>query len=136
MNKTPGTVVVAYTPDEYGSAALEHGADLARAEGRALVVVNATRGDALVDRRYAHDAHIADLEQQLLAEGIDITVRHDAVPDIADAVLAAASDVDAALVVVGVRRRTPVGKLLLGSVAQQVILEAECPVLAVKPARQ
>ena len=39
------------------------------------------------------------------------------------------------MIVVGVRHRTPVGKLLLGSVAQRVILDAPCPVLAVKPAR-
>lgn len=42
-------------------------------------------------------------------------------------------DHDTALVVVGVRRRSPVGKLVMGSIAQTVILEARCPVTAVKP---
>ena len=35
-------------------------------------------------------------------------------------------------IVIGVRRRSKVGKLLFGSNAQYVILQAECPVLAVK----
>ena len=54
--------------------------------------------------------------------------------DVADQVLAVADEVDAALIVVGLRRRTPVGKLIMGSVAQRILLGAHCPVLAVKPA--
>jgi len=35
-------------------------------------------------------------------------------------------------IVVGVRRRTKVGKLLMGSTAQYVILNASCPVVTIK----
>jgi nucleotide-binding universal stress UspA family protein len=35
-------------------------------------------------------------------------------------------------VVVPVRRRSPTMKLFLGSIAQELILEAPCPVVAVK----
>lgn len=41
--------------------------------------------------------------------------------------------IDASAIVVGVRRRSPVGKLLLGSAAQQIILDANAPVICVKP---
>lgn len=36
------------------------------------------------------------------------------------------------LIVIGVKKRSKVGKLMFGSTAQYVILEADCPVLAVK----
>ena len=38
----------------------------------------------------------------------------------------------ASLIVIGLRRRTPTGKLLTGSQAQRTLLDANCPVLAVK----
>jgi nucleotide-binding universal stress UspA family protein len=110
-----------------------HAESIARASGARLVVVNATRGDKLVDDRYAHEQEIVALEERLSADGLSVDIRHDVVPDVADAVLDAAAQASADVIVVGVRHRTPVGKLLLGSVAQRVILDAHCPVLAVKP---
>jgi nucleotide-binding universal stress UspA family protein len=52
----------------------------------------------------------------------------------ADALLSAMDRPDAELLVIGIRHRNPVGKLLLGSVSQKLILECPKPVLAVKPA--
>lgn len=43
-----------------------------------------------------------------------------------------ADEIDAELIVVGTRKRSRVGKALMGSDAQQVILGASCQVLAVK----
>ncbi len=128
------SIIVAYSPDRFGQAALEHAADIARKDRSRVVVVNATLGNKLVDDRFAHDADIAALQEKLAAEGLEVVVRHDVVDDVADAVVAAADEERAALIVVGIRHRSPVGKLLLGSVAQRIILEAHCPVLAVKPA--
>ncbi|WP_139979306.1 universal stress protein [Nocardioides litoris] len=125
------TIVVGYTPDTYGRAALQHAEAEARERGERLVVVNATSGQSLVDKRFAPESDMAEVEARLA--DLDHAVRHEVVPDVADAVLKVAAEEQARLVVVGVRRRTPVGKLLLGSVAQRVILEAACPVLAVKP---
>jgi nucleotide-binding universal stress UspA family protein len=129
----PRCVVVALSADEYGRAALRHAEQVALATGARLVVVNVTRGDSLVDARYAHEDEVAALMARLETEGIAVELHRELVPDVAEAVLRAADRAGADLIVVGVRRRTPVGKLLLGSVAQRVIIEATCPVLAVKP---
>lgn len=129
------TVVVGYIPDQYGEAALSAGIEEAERRGTGVVVVNATKGDALVDRRHVGEAGLAELEQRLA--GLDMTheVRQAIGPDVAEEILRVAADTDAAVVVIGVRHRTPVGKMIMGSVAQQVLLDATCPVLAVKPGR-
>lgn len=130
----PRCIVAAFSADEYGRAAVINGETLARATGARLVVVNVTRGESLVDARYAHEDEVTAMLDRMRAEGLDVEVHREVVPDVAEAVLEAAAQAQADLIIVGVRRRSPVGKLLLGSIAQRVILEAACPVLAVKPA--
>ncbi len=53
--------------------------------------------------------------------------------DPADDLITAAEDSGASLIVIGLRRRTPRRKLILGASAQRILLDAPCPVLAVKP---
>ena len=50
----------------------------------------------------------------------------------AEDLIGIAESAGAELIVIGLRRRTPVGKLILGSNAQRILLDAHCPVLAVK----
>lgn len=50
----------------------------------------------------------------------------------AESILTVAQDEGASLIVVGVRQRSRVGKFVLGSNVQDIILKADCPVLAVK----
>jgi nucleotide-binding universal stress UspA family protein len=53
-------------------------------------------------------------------------------PDVAGALLELVGKVDADLLVIGARHRSPVGKALMGSITQTLILEADLPVLVVK----
>jgi nucleotide-binding universal stress UspA family protein len=53
--------------------------------------------------------------------------------DVAEKILELAASAKAEVLVIGARRRSPVGKFLLGSVTQTLILQAETPVIVVKP---
>lgn len=126
-------VVVGYIPNAEGRAALRRGAEEARVRGTRLVVVNATRGDALVDERYLSGAGVEELRAEL--DGLDVPAelrQVNAGDDIAEDLDRVAEEVDAELVVIGLRRRTPVGKLILGSAASRILLTVGRPVMAVK----
>ena len=127
------SVVVGYVPTREGETALDHAMSEARSRGARLVVVNTSRGDALVDERYVDDEQLAGLRAKLADSGVDHEVVHTMRGrDASEEILAVAQERRAQLVVIGLRRRSPVGKLLLGSTAQRVLLDAPCPVLAVK----
>ena len=128
------TVVVGYIPDKYGEAALTEGIEEARRRRTGLVVVNTSKGDALVDRRYVGEEGLAELHSRLAGLDLEYEVRQAISPDVAEAMLRVVQDTQAQVLVIGLRHRTPVGKMVMGSVAQQVLLDAPCAVLAVKPA--
>jgi nucleotide-binding universal stress UspA family protein len=129
-----GVVVVAYTPRADGRAALLRAVEEARLRGLRLVVVNASRGDALVDPAFAPPEDVAELRTLLDDTGLPHEIRQQpSGHEPADQVIDIADEVGADLIVIGMRRRSAVGKLLLGSTAQRILLDARCPVLAVKP---
>lgn len=127
------TVVVGLTTTPEGTAAVEAAIAEARLRHQGLLLVNATRGDSLVDDKYVSASALEALRERLTAEGVEHEIeqvihRHDP----ADAILAAATRAHAELIVLGLRRRTPVGKLILGSTSQRILLNADAPVMCIK----
>jgi nucleotide-binding universal stress UspA family protein len=132
-----GTIVVGYVPKPEGRAALRRAAEEAVLRGADLVVVNSHRGGREFDREDAVESEqqLESIQEELRESGVKHEVRQLVRGmDPADDLVAVAAEVDADFIVIGLRRRTPVGKLILGSNAQRVLLDAPCPVLAVKAA--
>jgi nucleotide-binding universal stress UspA family protein len=114
-------IVVGYSSRPEGRAALRRAVAEATLRGANLVVL------------HGPDDDLEELEGELRAAGVAYRlVRSADGDDLAEDLLELAEDTGAAFIVIGLRRRSPVGKLLLGSNAQRVLLDASCPVLAVK----
>lgn len=127
-------IVVGYTADRYGEAALEHAMTEASLRGTGLLVVNSTKGDAYVDPAFAQPGQVQDVEERLARCGLAYVLTQPVGVDPVGELLTTMNRPDAELLVIGIRHRSPVGELLLGSVSQQLLLECAKPVLAVKPA--
>ena len=122
------TVVVGYVPKPEGEAALDKAIEEAKLRGAELIVVHSHRSRGGED-----EPDLTAVRAKLEASGVAHDVRQlvrgfEAAEDL----VSVAEASDAELIVIGLRRRTPVGKLILGSNAQRVLLDAHCPVLAVK----
>ena len=128
-------IVVGYYPAAPGRAALVRAIEEARLRRGRVVVVNSSRGDALVDPRLAQGEDVDQLETTLKASGVEWQLQQPVRGrEAAEEILEAAEATRADLIVIGIRHRTPVGKLIMGSTAQRVLLGARCPVLSVKVA--
>ena len=122
------TIAVGFSNTPEGSAAV--GAAISEAvlhrTGVSLFVPagngNVPHADVLEDLRAEAEASEVTLELRTLGQD----------DDLGDALIDASYRPGAQMVVIGLRRRSPVGKLLLGSLSQRVLLEAGCPVHAVK----
>ena len=128
------TIVVGYVPTPEGLAAVDYAMNHAReAEGARIVLVNSGSHGRDSDPKFASPQDLDALAARFDEAGIEHEIRQSAQAfSPAEEILGAAEEHDADLIVIGLRRRSPVGKLFLGSSSQQVILDAACPVVAVK----
>jgi nucleotide-binding universal stress UspA family protein len=130
------SVVLAYVPTPEGDAALDAAVEEAERRGSAVVVVNVTRPADQDDTPFTEEQVLDAVQARFRAAGVQSDVRQlPSGTDIADAVIEVAEETAAELVVIGLRRRTALGKLIMGSTAQRLLLGLECPVLAVKAPR-
>jgi nucleotide-binding universal stress UspA family protein len=125
MSATQGApgpqIVVGYSSRPEGRAALRRALAEATLRGAGLIVLHGVEDD------------LGELTADLDGSGVAYELKASAADsDAAEDLIELAEDAGAAFIVIGLRRRSPVGKLLLGSNAQRVLLDASCPVLAVK----
>lgn len=128
------TILIGYVPTPVGEAALEAGLAEAAARGDDVVIVNSPRRGATVDADLVDEAAAAKLVARAAETGVSARVDHTTHgADVVETFDNLVASTGARLIVIGLRRRSPVGKALLGSDAQRILLDAGVPVLAVKP---
>ena len=118
------TIVVAYADTPPGHAAVTAAVAESR-EGETVVIVSAVRGERVPE--------VGEIEARWPDVAGRVEVERGDLGDPSDTVIQVAQRLDARLIVLGLRARTPVGKLVFGSTAQRILLDATCPVLSVKP---
>lgn len=124
-----------YVPTKEGQAALRRAFEECLLRRTKLIVVNSSRGgrdfDAPEARRFEDQLAVGlgQLDEGGVEHEVRQLVRGN---EPGEDLIEVANEVNADFIVIGLRRRTPVGKLILGSNAQRILLGASCPVLAVK----
>ena len=127
------TILVAYVPRPEGQAALDKGIEIAKRRNEHLIVVNASPGGKKEDPSFADVQDFERVQQLLEDTGLNAELKQyvrgkNAVEEIE----ALVKTLPISILIIGLRKRSPVGKLIMGSVAQELLLSDSCPVLAVK----
>ncbi|NMR19058.1 universal stress protein [Cellulomonas fimi] len=127
------TIVVGYTTKPEGRAALARAIHEAQAHAEDVLVLNVSAGQAYADPLLASEDELDEVRAQLADARVKGEVRQlMRGKDVADELYAITNELGASLLVIGLRKRSPVGKLVLGSNAQKILLSVDVPVLAVK----
>lgn len=137
------TIAVAHHLTSISDNVIAVAATEAAAHGTKMVVLHVVTSTDL-DRSQALSTGISDIvtrvvDEAKLAESPEwevgiIAATSSGVDEISAALLNAAAEAAASILVIGARRRSPVGKAFLGSVTQEIVLHADIPVLVVKSA--
>ena len=125
------SIIVGYVPTREGRAALRFAAREALLRQLSITVIQSPRRGP--DRHDEIETEDLDtVRSELEAAGLSLELRPGTQDGEPAEDLIAAAEGGGELIVIGLRRRTPIGKLILGSNAQRILLDAPCPVIAVK----
>jgi nucleotide-binding universal stress UspA family protein len=126
------TILAAFQQTPEGQAAVATAVAEAKLRHTDLVVLAAPApdgGEAMHSLR--------DVDPDLDSGDVQVSIRSAVRPDdLAGEVVDLANELAATMIVIGLRRRSPVGKIFFGSTAQNVLLNASVPVLAVRARQQ
>ena len=126
------TILVAFVPRPEGHAAIQKGIEMAKHLNENLVVVNACAATGN-DESIASAEEVRNIEAQLAASGVQAEFKQFARGNTpGEEIEDLANSRSVTMLIIGIRKRSPVAKLFLGSVAQEILLTVSCPVLAVK----
>ena len=130
-----GSIVIGYVDTPAGNAALEAGIEEARRRERPVVVVSSLLGGRSTGEAETLETMEASkrVRERLESEGIECEIRdlvRGNTP--AEDLIEGCREIEAELIVIGIRRRRSTGKLILGSNALEILHDATVPVLCVK----
>ncbi len=127
------TVLLAYVSTPEGDAALTVAVQETQLRSTDAVVVNITRPEVAIDSPFSAEQTLDAVAERFASVGLNAEIRQlPPTADVAQAILDAAAETGAELLVIGLRRRSAVGKFVMGSTSQRILLGADCPVVAVK----
>ena len=128
------TILVGFTPTPAGRAAVDFAIEEAQIRSTGLLVVNAGIGEQHEEAGVAAGKQMDQVRFTLENSGVDFElVQHLRGNDAAEELLALEDEhPEISMIVIGSRKRSPVGKLIMGSTGQRVILGSSVPVVAVK----
>ena len=127
-------ILVAYDGSEIAQRALTVAQRRAKALSAELHIFTAT-ADGKIDclKNTRLDSGLKDSQMLCQASNIKCIIEiSEQTMSVAEALVRYARENDIDEIVIGLRRRSQLGKLLFGSTSRQVILDAPCPVLSVK----
>lgn len=131
------SLLVAIDTDRGAEAVVSTGLELATALDEDLIVLYVVPES---ENRERKQAEIEDILEEAAGDADRVELRVIDQPSgrdvpsgrTASGILDVADDIDARYIVVGSRKRTPIGKVMLGSIAQLVLINAEVPVVTVE----
>lgn len=127
------SIIVGYLPSKEGQAAVHAGIREAKLRDEKLLIVNSVRLGSLVDKAVASPEELERISKLADEAGIESSILESEYrDDFTEEFLRLADEQKVSLIVIGLRQRSQVGKFIMGSHAQRILLQADHPVLAVK----